>query len=72
MRKITRVGAGIGLILIGLVLALPLVPGPGIPLMAVGLVMISEDFPWAKRIVEWGKERWYRLLQRLGYHQERS
>ncbi len=70
IRKIVRVTAGLGLILVGLVLALPLVPGPGIPLMAVGLLMISEDFPWAKRIVEWGKERWHQLLVRLGYRQQ--
>lgn len=67
IRKVVRISAGLVLILVGLILALPLVPGPGVPLMALGLLMISEDFPWAKRIVDWGKERWHQLLVRLGY-----
>lgn len=67
IRKVVRISAGLVLILVGLILALPLVPGPGVPLVALGLLMISEDFPWAKRIVDWGKERWHQLLVRLGY-----
>ena len=67
IRKIARITAGLVLILVGFVLSLPLVPGPGVAVMALGLVLISEDFPWAKRIVDWGKERWHQLLVRLGY-----
>jgi hypothetical protein len=66
MRKVVRVSSGLILILVGFILSLPLVPGPGVAVMAVGLVMISEDFPWAKRIVDWGKEKWHQLLARLG------
>ena len=57
MKKIVRIGTGFGLLLVGGILALPLVPGPGIPLMILGLVILGEHFPWAKRIVEWGKRK---------------
>ena len=67
MRKVVRVSSGLILIVVGFILSLPLVPGPGVAVMAVGLVMISEDFPWAKRIVDWGKGKWHQLLERLGY-----
>jgi hypothetical protein len=57
LRKIARVISGFALILIGIVLALPLVPGPGIPLIILGLVILSDHFPWAKRLTEWGKAK---------------
>lgn len=57
MKKILRIMSGFGLLLVGFVLALPFVPGPGIPLMVLGLVILGEHFPWAKRLVEWGKAK---------------
>lgn len=57
MKKLLRILGGFGLILVGLLLALPFVPGPGIPLMVLGFVVLSEHFPWAKRLVDWGKAK---------------
>lgn len=57
IRKTGRIIAGFGLLLIGAILALPLVPGPGIPIMVLGLVILAEHFPWAKRIIDWGKAK---------------
>lgn len=57
MKKIARIIGGIALILVGAVLALPLVPGPGIPLMVLGLVILSDHSPLAKRVVDWGKAK---------------
>ena len=48
-------------LLAGAILALPLVPGPGIPLMLVGLVLLSSHFTWAKRCLDWAKLKWHRL-----------
>ena len=42
----------------GGLLALPLVPGPGIPLMVLGLVMLSDHFEWARRSLDWAKRKW--------------
>jgi len=42
---------------VGLILAIPGVPGPGIPIVVVALVILSERFAWAKRAVEWVRKR---------------
>jgi hypothetical protein len=57
VKKVVRIGSGFALILVGAILALPLVPGPGIPLMILGLVILSEHFHWARRLTEWGKQK---------------
>jgi hypothetical protein len=57
MKKVLRVFAGFGLIIVGLLLAIPFVPGPGTPLVILGLVILGDHFPWAKRIVDWGKAK---------------
>ena len=46
-------------LLMGLILAIPGVPGPGIPLILLGLVVLSPRFEWAKRMLKWGKRKWH-------------
>ncbi len=36
----------------GIVLSLPLVPGPGVLLIAIGLSMLALEFTWAERVLE--------------------
>jgi hypothetical protein len=57
VKKVGRILGGFSLIAIGLVLALPFVPGPGIPLMILGFVLLAEHFSWARRLVDWGKAK---------------
>jgi hypothetical protein len=61
MRRHLRICLGFLALLVGAILALPLVPGPGIPLMLVGLVLLSNHFAWAKRVLDWAKRKWRRL-----------
>jgi hypothetical protein len=61
VRKHLRICAGFLALLVGAILALPLVPGPGIPLMLVGLVLLSDHFTWAKRCLDWAKRKWRHL-----------
>ena len=61
MRKHLRICVGFLALAAGFILALPLVPGPGIPLILVGLVLLSDHFPWAKRVLDWAKRRWRQL-----------
>jgi hypothetical protein len=49
-RAALRIVLGLFLLLAGCVMALPLVPGPGIPLLILGLALLSDHFPWAKRL----------------------
>jgi uncharacterized protein (TIGR02611 family) len=43
---------GVLLILAGLVLAAPGVPGPGLLVVGVGLAMLALEFDWAERLLE--------------------
>ncbi|MCX6629991.1 MAG: hypothetical protein NTW28_20430 [Candidatus Solibacter sp.] len=61
MRKHLRICAGFLALVAGAILALPLVPGPGIPLMLLGLVLLSDHFTWAKRSLDWAKRKWQHL-----------
>ena len=36
----------------GIILSLPLVPGPGFLLIGVGLGMLALEFAWAERVLE--------------------
>jgi uncharacterized protein (TIGR02611 family) len=50
-RAVFAVG-GFALVAVGIVLSLPLVPGPGIPLIALGLAVLALEFDWAERLLE--------------------
>lgn len=45
------------LLIVGAVLALPGVPGPGIALILLGLWMLRDHFAWAARAHSWVMER---------------
>ena len=62
--RASRVVLGVALLLVGIVLALPLVPGPGIPLILVGLTVLSTEFEWAHRLRNWIHLTFRRALER--------
>ncbi|MCS6952147.1 MAG: PGPGW domain-containing protein [Bryobacterales bacterium] len=66
MRKLVRLSLGFTLLIVGFILSLPLVPGPGIALMILGLVVLSEHVPWARRLLVWAKRKAKRTRQRFG------
>jgi putative transmembrane protein PGPGW len=53
-----RILTGGVILILGVILALPFVPGPGIPLIILGLVLLSDHFKWAKRALHWAKSKW--------------
>ena len=55
MVRIARIGAGLGLVLLGLFLLV--LPGPGILTIAGGLAILSVDFEWARNLLDWMKSR---------------
>jgi uncharacterized protein (TIGR02611 family) len=59
-----RVVIGVVLLVVGFVLALPLVPGPGIAIMFVGLTALSYEFEWARRLRQWAHDEFQRLRGR--------
>ena len=52
-----RILGGFFLLLVGGVLALPAVPGPGIPVILLGFWVLSDHFAWAKRALAWVKKK---------------
>ena len=60
-----RLVAGLALLIIGVVLALPGIPGPGIPIMLLGLWLLSHHFAWAGRALAWLRERTSGFRQKM-------
>lgn len=56
MVRIARIGAGLGLVLLGILLLA--LPGPGILTIAGGLSILAIDFVWARRLLDWTKNRY--------------
>jgi hypothetical protein len=67
-RRVAIAVAGGTVLVAGILLALPLVPGPGIPLMLVGLGILSLEFKqprlWLARARAWGVQLKHRFDQR--------
>lgn len=55
MVRIARIGAGLGTVLLGILLLA--LPGPGLLTIAGGLAILSVDFVWARRLLDWMKSR---------------
>lgn len=70
VRAILRLTAGFGLLIVGCVLALPGVPGPGIVFILLGLVLLSDHFAWARRALAWTRQELARLRRRALHQQE--
>jgi uncharacterized protein (TIGR02611 family) len=57
MRKFLRMILGFALVLVGLILSIPGVPGPGIAVIILGLIVLSDHFHWARRTLDWLKRK---------------
>ncbi len=66
MRKIFRMSLGFVLLGVGVILSLPGVPGPGIAIIILGLVILSDHFHWARRLLDWAKLKAEKLRNRIG------
>ena len=49
--------AGFALLIVGALLALPGIPGPGIPILLLGLLLLSDRFAWARKALTWLREK---------------
>lgn len=48
-----RLLAGFVLLIVGGVLAIPGIPGPGIPIVLLGLFLLSDRYAWAGKVLAW-------------------
>jgi Putative transmembrane protein (PGPGW) len=61
LSAVFRVTTGFVLLIIGGLLSLPGVPGPGLLVIALGLWLLSDHFVWARRTLDWGRQRFSEL-----------
>ncbi|MGE5567548.1 MAG: PGPGW domain-containing protein [Rhodospirillales bacterium] len=66
MRKVLRMALGFLLLGVGAVLSLPGVPGPGIAVIVLGLIILSDHFLWARRMLDWAKAKAEKIRERAG------
>jgi uncharacterized protein (TIGR02611 family) len=62
--RATRVVIGLILVVLGIVLSLPFVPGPGLLLVFGGLTVLSSEFEWARRWKVYLSDQFRRLTRR--------
>ena len=66
--RVCRIVGGIVVLLAGLFLSLPGIPGPGIVVIVLGLGILSSEFDWAERLYarlkEMGQKMSHNLLKR--------
>ena len=62
--RIGRMVAGIVLLIVGAILALPMVPGPGIAVALLGLWLLGHEFEWARRLRDWARREFHRVTGR--------
>ncbi len=65
LRRPVEIISGFGLLAIGLILAIPGVPGPGFLVMIAGLVILARHFHWAKRALDRMKAKWEEVKNKL-------
>jgi uncharacterized protein (TIGR02611 family) len=49
-KRVARITAGIVVVVVGLILAIPGVPGPGFLVIFAGISILAIDFVWAHRL----------------------
>ena len=49
-KRVARITAGVVVLLVGLIMAIPGVPGPGLFVMFIGLSILAVDFVWAHHL----------------------
>jgi hypothetical protein len=65
--RLCRITCGFLLLLVGIMLSLPGIPGPGIVLIVLSLGILSHDFHWAHRVNVYLKRKWHEVLDRRNY-----
>lgn len=56
-RRIVGTIAGVALTVLGFLLAVPLVPGPGVLVAITGVALLASEYDWAKDALHWAKDK---------------
>jgi drug/metabolite transporter (DMT)-like permease len=61
-KRVLRITGGILLLLLGLVMMVPGIPGPGFLLILLGLSILAVDYVWAHRLNVYLKDKAAKVL----------
>jgi uncharacterized protein (TIGR02611 family) len=64
-KRVLRITGGAVLLIVGLILMFPGVPGPGFPLVLLGLGILAVDFVWAHRLKTHLKNRTDKVVEKV-------
>ena len=64
-KRVILIVVGFTLLAVGLVMSVPLVPGPGLLVVVGALAILAVEFVWARRLLERVKEQASRLRERF-------
>jgi uncharacterized protein (TIGR02611 family) len=64
-RRVVLIVVGFTLLLAGIVMSVPLVPGPGLVLVIAALAILAVEFVWARQLLARVKEQGSRLRERF-------
>jgi hypothetical protein len=63
--RASRIALGAVLVVVGIVLSLPFVPGPGLLLVFIGLTVLGSEFEWARRWRDRLRQAFHRVTGRV-------
>lgn len=66
LTKIVITIVGVAIMVLGVFMSGPGIPGPGFLVILGGLAILSSEYDWAKRVLEWAKERYEKAKERMG------
>jgi tellurite resistance protein TerC len=64
-KRVARIVSGVVVLIVGLVLAVPGVPGPGLLLVFIGLSILAVDFVWAHRLKTKLKDQAHQVIDKV-------
>jgi uncharacterized protein (TIGR02611 family) len=62
--RLCRIIFGLTLLVLGLFMSIPGVPGPGIVVIVISFGILSHDFHWAEKAHVYVKRKWHEILER--------
>jgi uncharacterized protein (TIGR02611 family) len=71
-KRISVTVLGSLLVIAGLILSLPLVPGPGILVLVIGLAVLGSEYDWASDTMHWAKDYYQRTRNRIRERKSRD
>jgi uncharacterized protein (TIGR02611 family) len=64
-KRVVLIVVGFTLLAAGIVMSVPLVPGPGVLVVIAALAILAVEFVWARRLMERVKQEGSRLRDRF-------